>query len=188
MGLVSEEPPPKIDHQMIQSSSTPQNRPTMRSIATETSNSGELKLDHQEIPPQSLISPNPHQTSNNRIALGRNQDLKLDHQTMQPQSTAHQLTPTFNNEIEVIRKDELKLGHEKLQAPPQNISKNRAEASSKEGLKVDYTFNFGMHNGKAWDAVPEGYREWILEKKVYGSKGRESLLVALVQAGFDPNQ
>jgi hypothetical protein len=179
MGLVSEVPPPRKDQQNIQPSSTRRNMPASSTV-TEASNSE----------PQSTITQNT-QISNDGIELSRNQDLKLYHQTMQPRSTAHQLTTTSDNKTEVSRKEELQLDQKTVRTqatPPQKVGKNSEEVSSKEGLKVDYTFDFGMHSGKAWDAVPEGYREWILEKKVYGSKGRENLLVALVQAGFDPNQ
>jgi hypothetical protein len=197
MGLVSEDPPPKIDQQNLQSSSTRQNMPTSN-IATEASNSGELNLDHRKTQPQSSM-PQDTQISNGRVELSRSKDLKQDNQTKTPRCTVHHLTTTSDNKTEVSRKEEeSKLDDEAVRTqatPARKVGKSRVDVVkkkeavvNKEGLKVDYTFDFGMHTGKAWAAVPEGYREWILEKKVYGSKGRENLLVALVQAGFDPSQ
>lgn len=72
--------------------------------------------------------------------------------------------------------------------PPPNTQNTQVSIDKIKDLKVDYTFDFGKHIGKTWEDVPEGYRDWLMSKKVYGGRGRENLLGALVQAGFDPNQ
>ena len=51
---------------------------------------------------------------------------------------------------------------------------------------VDFTFDFGMHDGKRWDDVPKSYRDWIFCEEVWKNKARGNLLDALLKAGFHP--
>ena len=71
------------------------------------------------------------------------------------------------------------------------ITTTSSSDSNSEELKddaVDYIFDFGMHEGKRWDEVDQGYRDWIFRKEVYNNKARKNLLEALLKAGFQPPQ
>ena len=64
-------------------------------------------------------------------------------------------------------------------------SNNIDGGESKKLKKVDYKFDFGKHRGRSWEDVPEDYRDWLLREKVWETKGREKLLEALTEAGFE---
>ena len=74
--------------------------------------------------------------------------------------------------------------------PPENPTDNadvkRADASSSApstavSKKINYVFDFGMHNGKKWGDVPKNYREWVIREGAW--KTQTTLKTSLTEAG-----
>ena len=72
-----------------------------------------------------------------------------------------------------------------FEEPPQAESVatvvNPESAPSNSTNEIDYTFDFGKHNGKKWGQVPENYRAWVIREGIW--KSRAALRTSLVDAG-----
>ena len=59
---------------------------------------------------------------------------------------------------------------------------DKREMTGEVGVHNEYVFDFGKHNGKKWDDVPQGYKDWLLRERVW--KNRKTLREAFVRLGY----
>ena len=70
-----------------------------------------------------------------------------------------------------------------FKTPPSNDSqKDTVFDQRPQDKSVNFTFNFGKHNGLKWEDTPPTYREWIIREGVW--KDRPTMRSALAAAGL----